>query len=172
MLIRRINDSSGPTARVAAAPRVGWARAPEGTYADMQPGALKHTGRSLDVARLRWLSAVVFGDDLAFTRDGRLQVDGEGWLRISGPVDRGCGRTHPPVGAGRAGPSPCDRDDGIVRVDGEQAGQLASTASSTGLSAAGGDNLWLATPAAGVEVEAARVAPEHLEASINVVSEW
>jgi len=181
MLIRRINDSSpGPTARVAAAPRVGrlgTGVALEGTYADMQPGALKHTGRALDVALVSdGFLAVVFGDDLAFTRDGRLQVDGEGWLTdfrgrqivgVDGPI-----RLWEP---GEALPQSVRiGNDGIVWVDGEQAGQLAEYRfDQPAFLQRAGDNLWLATPAAGeVEVEAARVAPEHLEASnVNVVSE-
>src|SRR5690606_18137049 len=64
--------------------------------------------------------------------------------------------------------------DGIVWANGEQVGQLLEARfEQAAFLQRAGDNLWLATPAAGeVVVEAAQVEPEHLEASnVNVITE-
>src|SRR5690554_2521285 len=54
MLIRRINDAVDvPGGKIVHSPRIGrlgTGVALEGTYADMQQGAFRHTGRVLDVA--------------------------------------------------------------------------------------------------------------------------
>lgn len=181
MLIQRINDSvPGPGERIATAPyvgRLGTGVALEGTYADMQPGALKHTGRALDVALLSdGFLAVAHGDGLAYTRDGRLQVNGDGWLTdfqgrqvmgVDGPI-----RIYEP---GETVPQRITiSGDGIVWANGEQVGQLLEARfEQAAFLQRAGDNLWLATPAAGeVVVEAAQVEPEHLEASnVNVITE-
>lgn len=181
MLIRRINDSTpGPQGRVAAAPfvgRLGTGVALEGTYADMRPGAFRHTGRALDVAlRSEGFLAVAHGDGLAYTRDGRLQVSADGWLTdfqgrqvmgVDGPI-----RIYEP---GEPVPQRIAiAGDGGVWVDGEQVGQLLEYRfEQAAFLERVGDNLWLATPAAGeVVVAVAEVEPEHLEGSnVNVVSE-
>lgn len=181
MLLRRINDQAGPIPLpVATAPRIGalgTGVALEGTYADMQAGPLQHTGRDLDVALVSdGFLAVENGDALAYTRDGRLQINAQGMLTDSqgravmgmdGPIE-----LHSPD---EGAPSAIEiRTDGVIEVDGEVVGQLALYQfEQPAFMQRLGDNLWQATEHSGeVAINGASVERGHLERSnVNVVSE-
>lgn len=181
MLIRRVNDPVTVAGKsLPHAPRIGTLGtgvALEGTYTDMQQGALRQTGRPLDVALLGpGFLAVQNGDELAYTRGGRLQVNADGWLTdfagrlvmgVDGPI-----RLYEP---GESLPASfLIQSDGSVLVEGVQVGQLAQYRfSGAPYLERLGENLWRATDASGeAEVGPASVEAGSLEASnVNVVAE-
>lgn len=181
MLLRRVDDQpAGKVPRGGHAPRIGrlgTGAALEGTYPEMQPGPFQHTGRALDVALVtEGFFAVEYGEGLAFTRAGSFHVTSDGWLAdasgrrvlgLDGPIQLHAPGEVPPssVAIGR---------DGVITVDGEEVGQLAmyQFAQAPFLQRLG-ENLWLATEAAGeMTVQPAVLEAEHLERSnVNVVAE-
>lgn len=182
MLIRRVNDPVTVAGiSVPHAPYIGvlgTGVALEGTYTDMQQGALRSTGRPLDVALLGpGFLAVQYGEnELAYTRDGRLHVDAQGWLTDSaGRLVMGM---EGPIRIYEPGAEPPEtiqiRTDGGVVVDGVLAGQLAQYQfSGAPFLERMGENLWRATEASGeAEAGPAHVEAGALEASnVNVVAE-
>jgi flagellar basal-body rod protein FlgF len=90
---------------------------------DLSPGPTSPTGNPLDVVPDdgAFLSVSLGGDRVAYTRDGRMTVDGDGRLTIGGrPVlDAGGGEIHLPPGT-----APEIGADGTVRAGGVAVGQL------------------------------------------------
>lgn len=168
LLLQRVND--GQTAPVIG--RFGSGAALDEASPDLQAGPLRHTGRALDVA---WVTDGFFAVEGAlgevwYTRDGRFQVDAEGWLLhssgrrilgVDGPVRLTQGE---PLG------SVLVSDDGQIWVDGQSVAQLAGFdfAARAALERRG-ENLWRAEDQVPVVV---RVRSEYVEQSnVNVVAE-
>lgn len=88
MLLHRINDA-GALGNRDPRPTVGYlgtGAAIDELALQMTPGTMRYTGRKLDVAieGPGFLSVMTPEGDEAFTRDGNLHVDGEGYLATEG----------------------------------------------------------------------------------------
>lgn len=94
------------------------------TAVDLRHGTLQVTGEKLDVVPDgdSFLAVQTAGGALAYTRAGRLQVDGDGVLRASGlPV---VGRSGRPIQV-PPGAAPEIRRDGMVTAAGQELEELA-----------------------------------------------
>lgn len=178
MLIHRINDPGQPGPVVVdPRPAIGYLGA--GAAIDefalmMTPGAFEFTGRGLDLAveGPAFFAVETAGGDTAYTRDGRMRVDAEGY--IVNPAGLRLLGVDGPIHVGE-GTNPAIDPDGRVWIDGEVVAQIAlwEFGEPRALERLG-ENLLAPTEGSGDAVAAteSRIHSEHLErANVNVVQE-
>lgn len=183
MFIHRIHDQPEVPHKARAdhkpvpVGRLGTGAALEGTWTDFQPGALRYTGRALDVALVEdGFFAVQDGEDVLFTRNGQFYVNAEGVLtNAQGQEVVG---VDGPIVVSEPDGSPVNSvvisRTGEVTADNEIVGQLAMYQfENPEFLQRLGDNMWQQTDDAGeMQIQAALVEAEHVEQSnVNVVSE-
>lgn len=177
MLIQRIHDPVR-AGRAVVDPRpviglLGTGAALDELALDMAPAPLRYTGNPLDIAvdGPGFFAVETGTGQVAYTRDGRMTVGADGFLRTtSGFLVLGVGGPIP-VGEG----VPAIDETGQVYVNGEVVGQLAlwEFAEPRALARLG-DNLLAPSEGSGepLPAVASRVRQEHLEgANVNVVRE-
>ena len=142
----------------------------ERTGTDLEPGALRATGRALDVALADDGFFVAAGDDgrLRLTRDGHFLVDTEGFLTTA-QGDRLQSSAGTPLSVGD-GAVTFAADGGVV-VDGERLGQLrVATADAVSLLRVGGSSFSVPDETALVDVTPRTVAGTLEESNVNTTA--
>jgi len=177
MLIQRINDpvrvgkaSVDPRPFIG---RLGTGAALDELALDMTPALVRHTGNPLDLAIVGpgFFAVQTETGEIAYTRDGRMVVGADGYVRTStGLLLLG---VNGPIAVGQAKPVIDDR--GQVYIDGQVVDQVALWEFEQPRALARlGDNLLAPTEGSGPAVPAqnSRIEREHLEgANVNVVRE-
>lgn len=177
MLIHRINDPiQHGSRRIDPRPAIGYlgtGAAVDEVSLELSPGFYRYTGRALDLAvdGPGFLAVELPSGDVAFTRDGSLNVSPEGYLTAAGGL-RVLGDAGP-IFVGEE--LPAFGQDGSVFVGGEHVAtvQLWEFPEPRALERLG-DNLLAPSPGSGEPQLAtdSRLRPEHVEeANVNVVRE-